>query len=529
MTSHVAAKSELELVADVVVLGGGPSGAWAALTAAARGAHVVLAEKGFLGSSGATAPSNTGVWYAPNHAASRDRIVKRYWDAAAGLADRSWIDRVLEITYERINQLEAWGYRFPLDAQGIPYRAMLRGPDYMRFLRKMVTRAGVTILDQSPALELLGCEGSVAGAAGVNRQTGVRWSVRSGAVVVATGGCAFLSNSLGCNTQTGDGYLMAAEAGAVLSGMEFSSQYGLCPSDTSMNKAMPFNWASYSSEDGVRINVDGDPQIMVARAMLEGRQIYAVFDRASLATQLAMRKGQPNVFLPHDRLAIDPFIQRFPVTLRFEGTVRGVGGIDVDATCATATPGLFAAGDAATREHVAGASTGGGSANAAWAISSGSLAGEAAARFSSGLGAASASRPARPLGRAGLRSDGRRAIVTQDVIRELKSDIVSLERNFFRSQSSVMWALARLNQLWADCANGLELNDTRNIRPRETASMIATARWMYASALARSESRGMHRRTDFSKTDPAQRRRILTHGVDEIITFPQQSLREVAS
>jgi len=47
--------------ADVLVIGGGPAGTWAAISAAAQGARVVLADKGFCGTSGATAPSGTGL------------------------------------------------------------------------------------------------------------------------------------------------------------------------------------------------------------------------------------------------------------------------------------------------------------------------------------------------------------------------------------------------------------------------------------------------------------------------------------
>ncbi len=46
------AKDELSLVTDVLVLGGGPAGAWAAIAARAAGAEVVLADKGFFGTSG---------------------------------------------------------------------------------------------------------------------------------------------------------------------------------------------------------------------------------------------------------------------------------------------------------------------------------------------------------------------------------------------------------------------------------------------------------------------------------------------
>ena len=45
-----------DMTVDVLVLGGGPAGAWAAWSAASQGARVVLADKGYLGTSGATAP-----------------------------------------------------------------------------------------------------------------------------------------------------------------------------------------------------------------------------------------------------------------------------------------------------------------------------------------------------------------------------------------------------------------------------------------------------------------------------------------
>jgi succinate dehydrogenase/fumarate reductase flavoprotein subunit len=135
------------------------------------------------------------------------------------------MSRVLEQTYANVNRLAEWGYPFPTDEEGKPYRRSLQGPEYMRLMRKQIKRAGVKILDHSPALELLVDEdGAVGGARGINRQTGEKWEVRSRAVVIATGGCAFLSKALGCNVLTGDGYLMAAEAGAEMSGMEFSNE-----------------------------------------------------------------------------------------------------------------------------------------------------------------------------------------------------------------------------------------------------------------------------------------------------------------
>ena len=51
-----------ETAADVLVVGGGPAATWAAVAAVEAGALVILVDKGYVGTSGATAPANTGTW-----------------------------------------------------------------------------------------------------------------------------------------------------------------------------------------------------------------------------------------------------------------------------------------------------------------------------------------------------------------------------------------------------------------------------------------------------------------------------------
>jgi succinate dehydrogenase/fumarate reductase flavoprotein subunit len=46
--------------------------------------------------------------------------------------------------------------------------------------------------------------------------------------------------------------------------------------------------------------------------------------------------------------------------------------------------------------------------------------------------------------------------------------------------------------------------------------MLATSRWMYRSALARTESRGMHKREDHPRLDDAQHHHLVSSGLDEI-------------
>jgi succinate dehydrogenase/fumarate reductase flavoprotein subunit len=179
------------------------------------------------------------------------------------------------------------GLRIPRDDRGRLYRGALRGPDYMRVMRRRLTRLGVRVLDQSPAFELLTSEGVVAGAAGLHRVSGARWKVNAGAVIIATGGCAFLSKALGTYGLTGDGLLMAAEAGAELSDMEFSGQYGISHAAASVTKNIIYSWATFTDASGQILDGE-DPFTIIAENLLKGQYTQS-------STRLPLRLKMPFV------------------------------------------------------------------------------------------------------------------------------------------------------------------------------------------------------------------------------------------
>ncbi len=519
---------------DVLVIGGGPAGVWAALTAAERGASVLLAEKGLVGTGGATAAGNTTTIYAGPSSLEREAAIKRRLQHAQGLADRHWIERVIDESFARLNQLADWGYRYPVDQHGQSYRGSLRGADYLRFMRRRLRKAGVEVLDQSPALELLlDDDGAAAGAVGVNRLTNEVWTVHAGAVVVASGGCAFLSNGLGTNGLTGDGLLMAGEAGATFSGMEFSGQYGISPLFASVTKGIMYFWATFTDEDGNELPGEGDRQGIVARQLLKGR-CFAVIDKAPPYLQQGMRVGQPNMFIAFDRTGIDPFKQRFEVALRYEGTVRGPGGLAINDDGATSVVGLYAAGDAASRENMVGAASGGGGPNATWALSTGIWAGRAAAEFVARLGNKHHLRKPKPSGQVGLRPtrETRTELGAREVIKAVQSEILPIAKNFFRREEPLRQSLAALDGVWAAASGELSaahLPAAELVRAREAAAMLATARWVVASAVERRETRGLNRRDDHPKQDPALARRLFTGGLDSVWVSAEAQSRALAS
>ncbi|CAN7576601.1 FAD-binding protein [Rhizobium rhizogenes] len=519
----------LELTADVLIIGGGLAGNWAAAAARRAGASVILADKGYCGTSGVTATAGPGHWWIPPDPTElRETAIAARRKSGFGLNDAGWMARTLAKTWESLPTLET--YKFSKDEKGATQYRALRGPEYMRALRQQSENLGVKILDHCPALELLQrADGTIGGAQGICRQAGGRWRVNCGAVILATGGTSFLSRLLGSHTNTGDGYLMAAEAGADFSGMEFTNYYTVAAKGSTMTRSMSYVFATYYDEDGVVIPIPPGPDTSrpLATALLKGR-VYCDLHKTPEDIRAKIPIISPNFLLPFHRWGIDPYSQRFEVTLHGEGTIRGIGGIRVIGDhCETSVHGLYAAGDAATRELVAGAISGGGNINSAWALSSGQWAGDGAARFASSVRSRV---PGRPIGQVGLRPDSAHAIDLRGALAIVQGEMLAYDRNIFRRGDRLLRTTRLLDDLWKVVSAHALGEGEGLLRTRETAAMLATARWSAASALARDESRGMHQREDRPETDPRFAGRIVSGGLDAVwVNSASSQAMELAS
>jgi L-aspartate oxidase len=285
-----------------------------------------------------------------------------------------------------------------------------------------------------------------------------------------------------------------------------------------MTRAMSYAYASYYDEAGHEIDTAffrPDHTAQLARALLRGR-LFCSLHRLPDDIRRHLPTISPNVMLPFVRKGIDPFAERFEVSLHSDGTIRGIGGVQVvGPDCATAVRGLFVAGDTASREKVAGAISGGGNVNSAWALASGCFAGRGAAAHARRLGL---SRPRLfGLGGAGVRPAGSARAVEIGAARQaVKDEMHPFDKNLFRHGDRLAASLARLAPVWQD----LRDHAGPSLAARETAALVATARWSLAGALARRESRGMHRREDAPSANPALAHRLLVDGLDTPRTRP---------
>jgi succinate dehydrogenase/fumarate reductase flavoprotein subunit len=319
---------------------------------------------------------------------------------------------------------------------------------------------------------------------------------------------------------------MGVEAGADLSGMEFTNYYTAALAGTNMARSMAYSFARWFDGDDRELDIPPGPDVTphLAKALLAG-PLYCRLDRVPEDIRAAMPQVQPNFVLPFDRRGIDAYRDRFEVTLLAEGTVRGIGGLRVvDETCQTQAPGLFAAGDAASREWVTGAISGGGAVNSSWALSSGQWAGAGAARLALRQGAR-AQDLALATGQAGLRPHHAvRAVDLGGAVQAVRDELNAYDRNIFRRGPVLARSIERLDDVWSELVGHARGEGRVSLRTREAAALVAVGRWSKVSALNRRESRGMHRREDVSGLDPRLAARQRAGGLDRVWTAFEPAL-----
>jgi succinate dehydrogenase/fumarate reductase flavoprotein subunit len=104
----------------------------------------------------------------------------------------------------------------------------------------------------------------------------------------------------------------------------------------------------------------------------------------------------------------------------------------------------------------------------------------------------------------------------QSIIKAVQDEVFPLGINYFRTHAAISASLERLDRLWESISSATAAEDGQALPLRQAQAMTATARFMYRAALARTETRGMHRRDDFPKQDPGQHHRLIVSGLNTI-------------
>jgi fumarate reductase (CoM/CoB) subunit A len=221
---------------DVLVIGGGGAGAMAAIKALAEGDEVLVVTKGPF-PSGNTSIALWGCSVSLGHADPRDNPQVHFDDTVTGgnglnhrKMVRAWVTEIVELTKE----MDRWGIDLIREGDkfsqspwpGHTYPRMVHhhnntGRAVTQCLGKKSKEIGVPVIEHTIVGGLLKKDDAVAGAWGIQYQTGQLLFIQAKAVILATGGMGHLfPRTDNVRTVTGEGYTLAFRAGAELTEME---------------------------------------------------------------------------------------------------------------------------------------------------------------------------------------------------------------------------------------------------------------------------------------------------------------------
>lgn len=529
----------MHLETDVLVIGAGGAGMYAALEAAKGGSSVILADRSLIGRGGATVMAMMTVAVALG-AQTPDHWEYHLADTLAaghGLCDERLSAILCEDGPKRILELDEWkvgwarenGHIKQAHAPGhdrprCAYVDFLRtGPAVSKTLRgRLIGLPEVRRVGDLMIVDIaLNADGVACGATAIDMQTGTPVTIAAKAVVIATGGLTRLyrRNSASFN-MGGDGYALALRAGAQLIDMEFVQFFPIGHLAPRLVGLDPIMWDPFRYKLGgtllngkmeefehryANANKRNDGQYVLTRDLAT----YAI------TQEVEAGRGSPagGAYLSFQHVPESELRRSFgPVidTLAANGidlTKQPIevspiahyhmGGVRVDTRFATGVPNLYACGEAVGGANGANRLSGNGITEA---FTFGARAGESAAetvRKSPARWSAEAAAPTLDLLK---RRTNKLAANPAELVVELQA-LMTDKVGPFRTGAKLDSALADVERLTAAIGDDpmaagtpydavlLDWLDLRN--------MLIVAKSVIIGAKARTESRGAHQREDF--------------------------------
>jgi len=521
---------------DVLVIGSGAAGMYAAIEAANAGCRVLLVDRSLIGRGGATVMAQMTVAVALG-AETPDHWSNHYQDtlvAGRGLCNQALSQLLCEDGPDCIRTMDDWGVGWARkngritqamapghDRPRCVYVDFLNtGPAVSKTLRTVVNRTnGIRKAGDLCIIDLLRTDDGVAGAVALHLSSGAPVILSAKATIVATGGLTRLYRRNSASTNMGgDGYALALRAGASLVDMEFVQFFPighLAPRLVGMD---PIMWDPFRYKLGGRLLNNRMEEFTQNYGVAEDGRYVITRDTGSYAImkEVEAGRGSPHggVYLSFQHVseaalrdAFGPVIDRLaannidltkvPIEVAPIAHYH-MGGIAADAEMQTGLPGLFAAGEVVGGANGANRLSG----NAVTeALVFGRRAGRSAALFAKKVRAQPGhdgnARAALELISSGAAKCELNTAEAVQLLQSTMQDSVGP----LRSRSGLTGALDTIDGLGSALGDrppgdGRRF-DMRRLDWFDLRNMLLTARVVTEAALARTETRGAHRREDY--------------------------------
>lgn len=525
---------------DVLVVGGGIAGLMSAIAAADEGVYVTIVDKGNTKRSGSGATGNDHFrCYIPEVHGSFEDYLKEFLQsqvASGGYYDKSLQVKFLKRTFEVVQDWLSWGidmkptgnWEFTGHAFPGRMRTSLKynGANQKEILTKEALKRNIDIVNRVSITEFLTDEdGRCVGAMGINidQQEPIIEVFQAKAVITATGttgrlypsitgGCMF--NTAACPGNAGGGRAAAYRAGAKLVNLEIpmtqagpkyfarggkatwigvledSNRKPVGPFVTKPNKLL----GDITSDIWQSVFVDkqrngSGPVYMDCSEINKEDMDYMMWGfTCEGVTSIIDAMEQQDIDLHRDMIEFS----------RYEPILIG-RGVEIDDDGSTSLAGLFAAGD----------EVGNFQCGIAGAAVIGRITGESAGKYALSLDSSFILDSTHPtIEKCRLfyddlmnRESGARWKELNLAVQQLMNDYAGV--TYIRSESMLRAGLKYLRDLENNARETLScMNAHELMRALESFDLLLLGKLICITAMERKESRGMHRRMDYTFTNP---------------------------
>jgi succinate dehydrogenase/fumarate reductase flavoprotein subunit len=536
---------EITLESDVLVVGGGGAGMFAAVAAARNGARVILLDKNVVGRGGATIMAQMTCASALGEAEpdNPQLHLEDTLSAGRGLCNENLAALLCEGSPKRIRELGDWKVNWARSDDGKFNQVKAPGHSrkrcvYVDFLstgaaicaalRNKTSRdASVRRLSNVTVTDIVVRDGEVIGAVGIDVPTSAPVKIKCDAVILCTGGMTkMFQRTTASNNLAGEGIGLALRSGARVIDIEFLQFYPnghLAPRMVGLD---PTTWEPTRVKLGGRLLNGPGEEFMHRYGEADGGSYDTARDILTYAIykEVEAGRGSPHggVYLSFQHIdeqklkdALGPVTEIFarnninltkqPVEI-FPIAHYQMGGVEVDTDMASTVPGLYAAGEIAGGANGANRLSG----NALpEALVFGERAGESAAKYATRRKTSrwddKAAQPHLDLVRkvSGRNTSGGQS--PGQLMAEVKT-LMWRKVGAFRNATDLDEARTRIRAMRQNELDGLTIAPEANFNTSvvewfELRNGLLAAEAVATAAFGRQESRGAHQRDDFPKAD----------------------------
>lgn len=393
---------EKKIKTDVLVVGAGQAGFFAAIKAAEQGADVTLVDKGYAGLAGQSQNLATMIVFDSSKQDIKEWVMSdrpvNEW-----INNPEWVELTYRESQARWDDLAEWGFEtYKYDKNGKAYidsmkdngdeycpgdeglggtgEGRVASPVHFRFivcrqhgkLRKVAQDKRVKIIDRFTVSDLIKQEGKIVGAIGFSAdEEDTVYVIQTKAIVLAAGNVGMKNPGVRTVTTTGDAQAMAYRLGCEITGKEWTDNHAAradfpaYPWSSGVDRDLAVDKDKLSDHHGIPLYNNLGELIDPMRKDQLDKSTGLIFDGARMAYEAHM--GRAPMFFEVDKDPNTRPMNHSPKDMpredidnaaMKEGKVRMAMGRALgqshhlsdgiwpkDFTCATQIPGLYAAGD----------------------------------------------------------------------------------------------------------------------------------------------------------------------------------------